>query len=427
MRLDRLVRLISQPWAIHSEVLENWCQILDAKLAGHEIPAEFIAAASRSSAAQGEELFTRDGNIAIVPVVGTLVKANTMFSCDSTYADLRQAVTAAENAKGITAILLDGDTPGGTVAGAQETGDFLARMSMRKPLYGWVDDLAASAGYWLLSQTRQIGAHAAADVGSIGVLAVHYDRSGRDQNMGVKRTVLAVGDFKAAGNDTGPLAPDERAYLMDRLTQTYGLFIAAVNKGRPQMSADNIRAMQSRIYKSAEARELGLIDHVMGRDEYIQYIKTQTKGAVSVASRQGARAMKTVEELRAEHTDLIEQIEASAREGMITAKQAAETMSKALADAVATERSCLIALHAAIFGDEANARFAAAAESGISADQAKALGIGAVTDDAATRAAILAGITAAAPDGLKPGQIVQAKPPGVDTCAIYSARTHMRQ
>ncbi|RQW89952.1 MAG: S49 family peptidase [Geobacter sp.] len=425
MKLDHLVRLISQQWAIEAEVLENWCQILDAKLSGLPLPDQLISieekiSSGRSASRSDEESFIRDGNIAIVPVVGTLVKANTLFSCDATYGDLRRSVSAAEKAKGIDAIILDGDTPGGTVAGVQEAGDFLTKVGQRKPLYGWVDDLAASAGYWLLSQTRMIGAHAAADIGSIGVLTVNYDRSGRDEQNGVKRTVLAVGDYKAAGNDTAPLTSDEQAYIMDRLEQTYGLFISAVGKGRPQLSADKIREMQSRVYKAAQAQKLGLIDHVMGRDEYIDYVKRQTRGAVTVPVK-GVRAMK-IEELKAEHPDLLAQIEAAAREGMITSADHVTALATARTEAGTATRTSLLGLHSAIFGEEAGIRFAAAAESGITADQAKALGITAETGDAAAKASILEGLTAVAPTGLRPGQIVQQQKAAIDTSAIYSAR-----
>ncbi|HBG07674.1 MAG: hypothetical protein A2075_09120 [Geobacteraceae bacterium GWC2_58_44] len=426
MRLDHLVRLISQPWAIESEVLENWCQVLDAKLAGYPIPPQLLAldetaAAGRSRSSGDDEPFQRDGNVAIVPVVGTLVKTNSLFSCDATYAQLCRAVAAAESAKGIDAIMLDGDTPGGTVAGAQETGDYLARVNQKKPLYGWVDDLAASAGYWLLSQTRQIGAHVAADIGSIGVIAVHYDRSGRDAQSGVKRTILAVGDLKAAGNDTGPLSAEERTYIMDRLNQTYGLFISAVTKGRPQMSADHIRSMQSRVYKSSQAKEMGLIDHVMGRDEYIANIKRQTRGAVTVAPVKGARAMN-LETLRAEHPALLAQIEATARTGMIAQADHDSALLTARTEAVAATRSGILALHGSVFGEEANKKFTAVVESGVTADQAKALGVTADSGDASSRADILKALHAASPEGLRAAQVQTSTKAAIDTSAIYAAR-----
>lgn len=420
-RLDHLVQLISQPWAIHSDVIEGWCRILDAKLAGHEIPDDLAAAGSARSSAK-DEPFQRDGNVAIVPIVGTLVKTNSFFSCDATYAQLRQAVSAAENAKGIDAIILDGDTPGGTVAGAQETGDFLAKVNQRKPVYGWVDDLAASAGYWLLSQAREIGAHPAADVGSIGVLAVHYDRSGRDAQAGLKRTVLAVGDYKAAGNDTGPLSADERDYLMQRLNQTYDLFMSAVNRGRPQLGIEKIRGMQSRVYKSAQARELGLIDMVMGKDEYIDHIKRQTKGAVTVPYK-GARAMSlTVETLRADHADLVVQIETAARAGMVAQADHEAALATARTESAAGARTGILALHGAVFGEDANKKFTSVVESGVTADQAKALGVTAESGDAASREKILAALHEVSPTGLKPGQVQSAAQGGIDTSAIYAAR-----
>ena len=426
MRLDHLVRLISQPWAINPEILENWGQILDAKLAGQPIGEQFLAASDgRRSLGDGEELFVRDGNVAIVPVVGTLVKNNTLFSCDTTYGGVRQAVTAAEKAKGIDAIILDADTPGGTVAGVQETGDFLAKVNQRKPLYGWVDDQASSGGYWLLSQARMIGAHAAADAGSIGILSMHYDRSGRDQNMGIKRTILAIGDMKAAGNDTGPLTAEERAYLMARLSSTYDLFIGAVNRGRPQLSSEKIREMQSRVYKAGQAKEIGLIDHVMGRDEYIDLVKRQTKGTVTF-SRQGAKAMNSVEDLRAAHPDLVGQIEASARQGMIAQAEHDTALATVRTEATTSARTNILALHGAVFGEETGKKFAAVVESGITADQAKALGVTSVTSDETARATILAGLHDVSARGVKPGQVETKTSATIDTSAIFAARQPQR-
>lgn len=420
MKLDRLVQLISQQWAIHPEVLENWCQILDAKLSGLDIPQDLAASGSRRNSGDGEEPFTRDGNIAIVPVVGTLVKTNSFFSCDATYAQMRAAVAAAVKAKGIDAIVLDGDTPGGTVAGVQEASDFLAKANRQKPIYGWVDDLAASAGYWLLSQTRMIGAHAAADIGSIGVLTVHYDRSGRDAKNGVQRTVLAVGDLKAAGSDTGPLSGEDRSYIMDRLEQTYSLFRAAVVRGRPQLDDQSILDMQSRVYKAAQARDSGLIDHVMGRDEYIDLIKRQTRGAVRVPIK-GVKAMN-VADFRAEHPELAAQIETEARQGMIAQADHDAALSTARSESATSTRSGLLSLHAAVFGEDAGQRFSAIVESGVTAEQAQALGVTATVAAPDSHAAMLEAITNAAPAGLRPGQPVPPQSASIDSSAIYASR-----
>lgn len=419
MRLDHLVRLISQPWAVQPDLLENWCQILDAKLAGHAIPAEFMAVSDQDGK-KADEPFLRDGNLAIVPLVGTLVKANSWFSCDTTYASFRQALLAAERAKGIDGILIDGDSPGGTVAGCLETGDFLSQLNLRKALFGWVDDLSASAAYWLTSQTRMIGAHAGADIGSIGVLTVAYDRSGRDQQNGIKRTVLAVGDYKAAGNDTGPLSKEAEAYILERLNQTYDLFKGAVNRGRPQLSLSAIHDMQSRVYKAEEAKKLHLIDHVMGRDEYLALVKSQLKGSVSAAvPSKGAKQMKTTADLREAHPDLVAQIEAEARQGMIASTDAATAQSAA----VTAESTRILGLVSACFGEEPGKKIAAIAGANLSAEQAKELGLTVSAEGSSMTAQMLAAITAAAAKGVGGARVVEEPKGGnLSTSGIYANR-----
>lgn len=418
--MDNLIRLISQPWAIHPEVLENWCQILDAKLGGLALPAE-LAASARNGGGSGDELFVRDGNLAIVPVVGTLVKRNTLFSCDATYNQVQQAVAAAVADSSIDGILLDGDSPGGTVAGAQETGDFIYRANQQKPVYGWVDDLAASAGYWLMAQTRSIGAHPAADIGSIGVITVHYDRSGRDEQAGIKRSVLAVGDYKASGADTGPLSGEDRAYILERLNQTYDLFIAAVIRQR-QMSAEHIRGLQSRIFKAAQAKETGLIDHIMGRDEYIGHVKKQLKGSVSSTISKGAFAMN-LEQLNAEHPDLVDQIRAEARQGMVAQADHETALASARGEAATEARQPVLDLASAVFGEELGGKFTAAVEAGLTAETASALGVSFAPQAAAGNPALLEALQAAAAEpvsGAKPAAAGESEARKAAVSAIAS-------
>lgn len=105
----------------------------------------------------------------------------------------------------------------------------------------------------------------------------------------------------------------------------------------------------------------------------------------------------TVEQLKADHADLVEAIVAEATSGMIAKEEADKTA------AAATERVC--GLVSATMGAEVGDKLTALVQSGISAEQATTLGIKienpAVVVDEQSRAAILAGIQAAAPAGVQ--------------------------
>lgn len=268
------VGLFNQPWAMLYLGIEDL--LLDIDFALNAFQTELARSEESVIEKLTGEPFIRDGNIAIIPVNGTLVKTGSLFTEGTRYGYLRRALSMAEQAKGIDAIMLDVDTPGGTVAGVHETAELLYRVNQRKPVYAWVDDLAASAGYWLVSQCSMIGAHAGGDVGSIGIFTMHYDYSERDLKYGVRRTVMAVGDLKAAGHDAGPLPDKAEKYIMDLLNRTQDIFVNTVSRGRPKLSTSKVRATQGRLYMGEQARKMGLIDEVMGRDDFIDLVKRRT-------------------------------------------------------------------------------------------------------------------------------------------------------
>lgn len=126
--------------------------------------------------------------------------------------------------------------------------------------------------------------------------------------------------------------------------------------------------------------------------------------------------------LRQEYPEVVAEIESAAREGMITNQAASEAQAAAVTAATAAERSRVLGLSAVVMGADATARLTTVVESGITAEQATALGVTAGTGDAASRAAILDAITNAAPAGLKPGQVEHKESAAIDTSSIYASR-----
>lgn len=357
MPLNRLLDQVSdKPWALAPEVLDAWCQILETKLVADKAEPPAEAKAKPQAQPEARPLEIKNG-VAIVPVEGTLVKRAFLFDCGSSYAGIRKDVQAALDDPRAGAILLKIDSPGGSVDGVQELEDFLTAAAKLKPLYAFADGQATSAAYWLASTARKIAAPPTAQVGSIGVLSVHVDRSSLDEKVGVKRTFLTAGVYKAAGNDAAPLADTDRAYLQERLDQLYDLFLSAVQTNR-KVSRDKAQAMAGgKVFLAGPAKEVGLIDMVMGLDQFMTRIKEDLRMDMT--------------ELKAQHPQLVETINTEARQGYVAAAEV-ETQVSAAATA---ERTRILALAAGLMGEEAGAKFKAAVEGGLTAESAKALGV----------------------------------------------------
>lgn len=111
-------------------------------------------------------------NFGVIPVIGTLSARPDWFSCGSTYAGIVAALEKFEAEPGITAIILDVDSCGGSADGAFETAERIRASS--KPIIAYGRGLVASAAYLLFAAAKYRVAHRSALVGSVGAYECHY-------------------------------------------------------------------------------------------------------------------------------------------------------------------------------------------------------------------------------------------------------------
>lgn len=200
----------------------------------------------------------REGkSVAVIPIVGTLMKARSSFGGTSSVQARRDIRAAAANPD-VSGIMLQIDSPGGTVAGTADLGAEVRAARRQKPVFAQVEDQAASAAYWVASQASRVYANAATAVaGSIGtILSVQKDTSGRV-------AVFTSGSLKAPGM-AGELTDEQTAYLQGLVNGWQSQFDAAVKSGRrltdKQLAAVNTGAA----FLANTALELKLIDGIQG-------------------------------------------------------------------------------------------------------------------------------------------------------------------
>ncbi len=210
----------------------------------------------------------KSGRVAQISVLGGILRRSTGYesffggaSVDGLLAALRNVSADPE----INTVLLNIDSPGGTVDGLPEVAAEIRRVRETKHVVAIANSLAASAAYWLASQADEVVATPEALVGSIGVFMTHVDYSGLNQQMGIKPTYITAGKYKAEANPDQPLTDEARQHLQAIVDEAYNLFIADVAKGR-NISAAAVRADfgEGRLLTAKEAKAAGLIDRVAG-------------------------------------------------------------------------------------------------------------------------------------------------------------------
>lgn len=227
------------------------------------------------------------GNVAVIPVVGSIMKHVSSFSSGTSTVETRRAIRAAVNDQSIDAIMMYVDSPGGTVKGIHDLADELNLARKQKPLWAFVEDLGASAGYWIASQSDRLVANQSAVLGSIGVFSVVYDVSRMAENDGVKVHVIKAGEFKGAAVP-GTVVTDQQLAEFKRLTDSYySDFIKAVSDGR-KISYDAASALaDGRVHKGQATVDMKLADALMTFDEALSELASVGRSSSS-ATRKGS-------------------------------------------------------------------------------------------------------------------------------------------
>ncbi len=224
--------------------------------------------------------------IAIVEVHGTMMKGWSKYA-DASTVHLRRVVRAAGADDRVREILMVIDSPGGQAAGTQALADDIEAIGKKKPLFAHIDDLGASAAYWIASGARSISANRTALIGSIGTVAVVWDESKKFDMEGIAVKVVSTGSFKGAFAEGAAITPEQLAQLQVEVDALNAHFLAAVSNGRTgKMDAKAVKAAaDGRVWIASEAKALGLIDEVRSLDDTVFDILKARTGGVAGASR----------------------------------------------------------------------------------------------------------------------------------------------
>jgi HK97 family phage major capsid protein len=251
-----------RPWQIlPSKLLEirgAWQRVLAGGRLSEEELAEIHAAAPQRAR-------TSPGAVAVLPLAGSIFPRATLMaeisggtSLDA-FASAYREVMADPN---VSAVVIDVDSPGGSVAMLGETAQIL-RQGKRKPLVAVANQMAASAAYRLAAQADEFVATPSALVGSVGTYMLHQDLTGALEAEGVKITAIQAGQFKTEDAPFRELTPEAEAAMQRMVDQFQEGFVADVAKGRGVSEAVVRNSYgQGRLLTAQDALAAGMVDRI---------------------------------------------------------------------------------------------------------------------------------------------------------------------
>lgn len=278
--------ILSTPWAILEDKLfaiENLLARrinIDAQLTKEEIQARIVGPADVPRAQQV-------GSVAVIPVFGVISGRMNMMDeiSGGTSTDMLKAkIQKAVQDETTSAVVLDMNSPGGSVAGLTELHKVVMQARDLKPIVASVNYMAASAAYWLASAASEIASAPSGNVGSIGVYTVHEDRTAQNAAVGVKYTHISAGKFKTEGNSEEPLTDEATAAMQERVNKFYSMFVNDVAAGR-NMDVKQITGAEygARLLTAKDGKAAGLVDRIETLDETIS--RLAKKGGAKTSAR----------------------------------------------------------------------------------------------------------------------------------------------
>lgn len=162
------------------------------------------------------------------------------------------------------AVALEINSPGGSPVQSALIGARIRRLGeeCKVPVIAFVEDVAASGGYWLAASADEIWADDNSVLGSIGVISAGFGAQVLIARQGIERRVYTAGKSKSMLDPFQPEKPEDVSRLKALLEDIHANFIAHVKARRGPKLDLKADLFTGEIWLAGKAAELGLIDGV---------------------------------------------------------------------------------------------------------------------------------------------------------------------
>lgn len=278
------------PWAILPEKGAAIAGVLTRAANGERADADTIRLAVESKKAKPKPKRT---GVALLQIYGTITQKADLFSEFSGGTSTEAVGIVLDELMAdasVEAIVLDFDSPGGSVYGVEELALKINAASKQKKIVGVANSMAASAAYWLLAQCSEVVVTPGGEIGSVGVYMMHRDVSRAMEMAGQKVTFVSAGERKTAGHPYAPLEGEAKAELQSGVDDFYDKFVRAVARGRKTtLTAVREGFGRGGVVRAEQAVREGMADRVASLDDVLKRWGTSAADLMGLSAGGGER------------------------------------------------------------------------------------------------------------------------------------------
>ena len=215
-----------------------------------------------------------NGNVAVIDITGTILAdedVDFLFEDVTSSDDIRRLIRKADRNDGIRAIVFKINSPGGSAVASEEIAREIQKTN--KTTVAWIREIGTSGAYWIASASDHVIANRMSITGSIGVIASYLGFAGFLQDHNVSYERLVSGNLKDIGSPFKEMTQEEKVLFQKSLDSIHGYFVEEVAKNRNLKKRDVEKIATGQFFIGADAKELGLVDELGGREEVIAYVE----------------------------------------------------------------------------------------------------------------------------------------------------------
>ena len=281
---------LATPWALMPERLSAVTAVIarwsgDAR-ASDEVMHSVADDRNARDARRQSSVSNSGGGIAVLPLYGIVTQRGNMVDDVSgpgtaSIQQFSNILRAALQDETVSQILIDIDSPGGSVYGVAELADEIVIARAQKPVVAIANSLAASAAYWIGCSASEFYVTPGGEVGSIGVWQAHQDYSKAMDEAGVKTTLISAGKFKVEGNPYAPLDEEAQGFMQSRVDDYYAAFTKAVAKGRGVPISQVRDGMgQGRVLGADAALASSMVDGIATFEDVVKKMRRDARAQI---------------------------------------------------------------------------------------------------------------------------------------------------
>ncbi len=218
-----------------------------------------------------KKLFTKEKKYIVVLSLEGLISRSTNHINYKGLMD--QFKEIKKDAKKIDHIVLNINSPGGSPVQSSLVGGQIRAIADKYdiPVTAFVEDVAASGGYWLACSADNVYANATSIIGSIGVISSGFGFKELIEKAGIERRVFTAGENKSTLDPFSELKQEDLKHIKTLLTETHVEFKNWVLERRAnKLNESEEPIFEGRFWGGKKSLELGLIDGVKSFYDWLE-------------------------------------------------------------------------------------------------------------------------------------------------------------